>query len=182
MAPPPSPWPRLRESWWVFALAGVALAVFALALVEDVRCGLGRCSGRRVERLFALDALGGLPRLYTTGLFVAVRGARLAGPPPHADRAQLWWAAVAGIGAVLAVAKLVSVHSTAKGASAVATLVVGVVLTAVALAVLTATGRRWGVAATRPVVLALGVYAAAALGLDAVTSLLVAAAGRRRRC
>lgn len=174
MAPPPSPWPRLRESWWVFALAGVALALFALALVENVRCGLGRCSGSLVERLLSLDALGGLPRLYTSALFAAVAGLGWLARSRSAGRTRLWWTVVAGIGAALAVAKLVSVHSSAKGLSALATLAVGVVLTVVALAVLTVTGRRWGVAAARPVVLALGVYAAAALGLDAVTALLVA--------
>ena len=174
MAPPPSPWPRLRESWWVFALAGVALAIFALALVEDVRCGLGRCSGSPVQRLFTLDAVGGLPRLFTSGLFAAVAGLGWLARTRSAGRAQLWWTAVAGIGAALAVLKLVSAHSSAKGLSALATLAVGVVLTVVALAALTVTGRRWEVAAARPVVLALGVYAAAALGLDAVTWLLVA--------
>ena len=58
--------------------------------------------------------------------------------------------------------------------SAVATLVVGVVLAVVALATLAVTGRRWRIAAARPVVLALSIYAGAALGLDAVTALLVA--------
>lgn len=126
-----------------------------------------------MERLFALDALGGLPRLYTTGLFVAGAVLGWLARTRSAGGAQLWWTAVAGIGAALAVAKLVSVHSAAKGGSPLATLVVGVVLTVVALAALTVTGRRWGVAAARPVVLALGVYAAAALGLEAVTALLV---------
>ena len=173
MAPPPAPWPRLRESWWVFALAGVALAVFVLGLVEDVRCRPARCSGTAAERLLSLDALGGLPRLYTTGLFVAVAVLGWLARTRSAGRAELWWTAVAGIGAVLAVAKLVSAHSSAKGSSALGTLVAGVVLTVVALAVLTVTGRRWGVASAQPMVLALGVYAAAALGLDAVTSFVV---------
>lgn len=173
MAPPPAPWPRLRESWWVFALAGVALAVFVLALVEDVRCRPARCAGTSAERLLSLDALGGLPRLYTTGLFVAVAVLGWLARTRSAGRARLWWTAVAGIGAVLAVAKLVSAHSSAKGSSALGTLVAGVVLTVVALTVLTVTGRRWGVATAQPVVLALGVYAAAALGLDAVTSFVV---------
>ena len=173
MPPPPSPWPRLHDSWWVYALAGVAVVVFQISLVVEVRCGLGRCAGTFAERLFSLDALGGLPRLYTTGLFVAVAvlGAmaarRSAGPP------RLWWTAVAGIGGVLAVAKLVSAHSEAKGMSALATLLVGVVLTVVALGALAVCGRRWGIAAAGAVVLALGLYAAVSLGLDAVTSVLV---------
>ena len=173
MAPPPSPWPRLSDSWWVYALAGVAVVIFPLSLVVEVRCGLGRCTGSFAERLFSLDALGGRPRLYTSGLFIAgaVLGAmaarRSAGP------ARLWWTAVAGIGGALALTKLVSAHSEAKGMSALATLLVGVVVTVVALGALAACGRRWGIAAAGAVVLALGIYAAAALGLDAVTSLLV---------
>ena len=80
---------RLRDSWWVYALAGVAVVVFPVALVVEVRCGLGRCSGSFVERLFSLDALGGLPRLYTSGLFVA--GAVLGAWPLGDRRAALWW-------------------------------------------------------------------------------------------
>src|SRR3712207_3900322 len=72
VAPPPAPWPRLSDSWWVYALAGVAVVVFPVSLVVQVRCGLGRCTGSFVDRVFALDAIGGLPRLFTTGLFVAV--------------------------------------------------------------------------------------------------------------
>jgi hypothetical protein len=174
VAPPPSPWPGLSESWWVYALAGVAAVVFPLSLVVGVRCGLGRCTGTLAERLFALDALGGLPRLYTTGLFVAVAVLGVLAVRRSAPPARPWWTAVAWIGGVLALAKLVSAHSTTKGLSAVGTLVVGVVLTVVALGALAVTGRRWGLAAARPVVLALGLYAAAALGLDAVTSVLVA--------
>ena len=174
MAPPPSPWPRLYDSWWVYALAGVAVVVFPVSLVVEVRCGLGRCTGSFAERLFSLDELGGLPRLYTSGLFVAVAVLGATAARRCAGRVRLWWTAVAGIGGVLALAKLVSAHSEAKGMSPLVTLLVGVVLTVVALGALVVSGRRWGIAVTRPVVLALGLFAAASLGLDAVTSLLVA--------
>ncbi|HEY4605686.1 MAG TPA: hypothetical protein VIH08_15255, partial [Blastococcus sp.] len=50
----------------------------------------------------------------------------------------------------------------------------GLAGTAVGLGALWVTGRRWGVAATRPVVLALALYAAAALGLDVVTGVAAA--------
>ena len=173
MAPPPSPWPRLRDSWWVYALGGVAVVVFSISLVVGVRCGLGRCTGVFAERLFSLDARGGLPRLYTSGLFLGCAALGIRAAQRSVGPVRLWWAAVAASGAVLAGAKLVSAHSEAKAMSAVATLAVGVVLTVVALGALAVSGRRWGVAAAGPVVLALGVYAAAALGLDAVTSLLV---------
>jgi hypothetical protein len=168
----PSPWPRLHDSWWVYLLAGAALVLFPLALVVEVRCGLGRCTGSPAERLLSLDAVGGLPRLYTAGLFLAV--AVLAGIAARRSpgRPRWWWSAVAAIGVVLAAAKLLSAHSTAKNLSPLLTLVVGVVLTAAALGALTLTGRRWGIAAAGAVVSALAVYAVAALGLDAVTSLL----------
>jgi hypothetical protein len=57
----------------------------------------------------------------------------------------------------------------------VATLLVSVLLTTVALVALTVSGWRWQVPAARPIVLALAVYAAAALGLDAGTAAAVAA-------
>jgi Zn-dependent protease len=55
------------------------------------------------------------------------------------------------------------------------TLVVGILLTGLVLAALMLGGRRWGVGAARPIVVALGAYAAAALGLDAVTTAIEAA-------
>jgi hypothetical protein len=174
MAPLPTPWPRLSDSWWVYALAGIAVVVFPVSLVVQVRCGLGRCTGSFAERLFALDTVGGLPRLYTSGLFVAAAVLAATAARRSAGRPRWWWTSVAGIAGVLALAKLVSAHSTAKGMSAAATLVLGLVLAVVALGALRFTGRRWRIAAAGPVVLALGVYAAAALGLDAVTSGLVA--------
>ena len=179
MTPRPSPWPRLRDSWWVFALAGLAIALFPIALVVEVRCGLGRCAGAGGwQHLFALDRLGSLPRLYTTGLFVAV--AVLAGVAARrtAGWTRHWWTGVAVVGVLLAVAKLVSVHSTAKHAAPLVTLLVGVAGTVVALGALTVTGRRWGIAAARPVVVAMALYAVAALGLDAVSVLLVAVQSR----
>jgi hypothetical protein len=161
----------LREAWWVAALAVVAVGLFSVGLAVGVRCRLHGCVWSR-DRFFALDAIGGLPRLFTTGLFVAVAVAGWFGARRVAGRARMWWTAVAVVGAVLAVLKLVSTHSTAKAAAAVATLVGGVALSAVVLTVLWRTARRWGVAAGPPVVVALGVYAFAALGLDAVTGLL----------
>ena len=56
-----------------------------------------------------------------------------------------------------------------------ATLLASVLLAAVALVALIVTGRRWDVPAARPLVIALALYAVAALGLDAVTAAAVAA-------
>jgi fumarate reductase subunit C len=78
------------------------------------------------------------------------------------------------LGVVLALAKLFSVHSLAKADSAVVTLVVSVLLAGVGLGALHALGRRWRVAGARPVVIALALYACAAIGLDAVTWLIAA--------
>ena len=72
MAAPLTPWPRLRDSWWVFALGGVAITIFPVSLVVELRCRRGHCGGSWWARVFELDALGSLPRLYTTALFAAV--------------------------------------------------------------------------------------------------------------
>jgi hypothetical protein len=154
------------------------VVIFSVSLVVRVRCGLGRCTGSFAERLLRLDSLGGLPRLYTSGLFVAVAVLAWLARRRTTGRARLWWTAVVAIGGALAVAKLVSAHSAARGISAVATLVGGVVLTVLALGALAVTGRRRGIAPALPIVLALAVYAGVALGLDAVTSALMAVQDR----
>jgi hypothetical protein len=78
---------------------------------------------------------------------------------------------VVGVG--LALAKLTSLHGFAKtDVSPLVTLLGGLAVTAVALGVLSRTGRRWAVPGARAVVVALAVYAAAALGLDVVTGVV----------
>ena len=168
---PLTPWPRLREVWWVYLLAAGLIGLHAVAVVARVRCLQGTCGGP-VGRAFDPDAVGGVPRLVTTALLVAtavlaVRAARSA-----AGRTATWWGAVAGIGGLLALAKLVSAHSVAKSDAAVLTLLGSALLAAVALGVLWRLGRRWAVPGTGPVVTALGLYAVAALGLDAATTVL----------
>lgn len=158
----------LREAWWVVVLAVVAVGLFSVGLAVRVHCRVSGCVWSR-DRYFDIQAVGGLPRLFTTGLFVAVAVAAWLASRRVAGGARLWWTAVALIGAVLAVLKALSVHSEAKSAAALATLLGGVALSAVVLTVLWRTARRWGVAAGTPVVVALGGYAFAALGLDAVT-------------
>src|SRR4051794_12917183 len=58
------------------------------------------------------------------------------------------------------------------------TLVGGVGLTVLVLGALWVSGRRWGVAGARAVVLAMAAYAAAALGLDLLTGLAAAVQDR----
>src|SRR4051812_11741603 len=64
------PWPRLRDTWWVIGLAAAALAIFLLGFLVALRCGPWGCHGSLVSRLLDLDAIGGLPRLFTTALFL----------------------------------------------------------------------------------------------------------------
>jgi hypothetical protein len=149
--------------------------LFPLGLVTRLRCGIGRCTGSTAQHLFDLDSIGGLPRLFITGLFVAVCALGWLARRRTDGPTRTWWTAIAVIGAVLAVAKLISAHSTAKAAAPLATLVVGVLVAAVALYALAGTGRRWGIGAARPIAFALAAYAAAALGLDAVTTAVEAA-------
>jgi hypothetical protein len=175
MAPDPSPWPRLADAWWVYLLGAVELVLFPLGLVARVHCSVGQCHGSWLNHAVDLDAIGGLPRLLITGLFVAVAVLGFSAARRSAGTARWWWTAIAALGAVLAPAKLVSVHSTAKEASPLLTLVVGCVLTIAALAGLAVVGRRWGIAGVRPILVALAAYAAAAIGLDALGSAVEAA-------
>jgi hypothetical protein len=169
------PWPRIRDTWWVFALAAAALGIFLLGFLVALRCGPRGCSGSLATRLFDLDAVGGLPRLFTTALFggvafLAWRARRSVHGP-----AAAWWAAVGVIATGLALAKVVSVHATLKDSlSPVLTLVGGLALSCLVLGLLWMAGRRWGVAAALPVVLAMTAYAAVALGLDLLTGLAAA--------
>lgn len=171
----PSPWPRLADAWWVYVLGVVELVLFPVGLIAKVRCSVGQCHGSSFDHAVDLDAIGGLPRLLITGLFVGVAVLGWRGSQRSAGTTQQWWTAIAALGAVLALAKLVSAHSTAKEDSPVLTLVVGIVLAGVALGGLTVSGRRWGIGGLVPIVVALAAYAAAAIGLDALGSAVEAA-------
>jgi hypothetical protein len=162
-------WMRaLLGTRWVVGLAAALIALYCGGLVVRIRCrALGHCGGP--ARVLDLDALGGLPRLTTTTLFLVTAVFAWRASRVSSGRRALWWSSVGGIGAVLALLKLVSVHSSAKADSAVLTLLGSVLLAAVALAALWLLGRRWDVPATGPVVLALALYAGAAIGLDVVT-------------
>ena len=80
------PWPRIRDTWWVFGLAASALGIFLLAFMVALRCGPRGCHGSLATRLLDLDAVGGLPRLFTTALFLGVGRAGLAGATGGARR------------------------------------------------------------------------------------------------
>ena len=166
---PPAP-TRARDDTWLWALAGLALGLFGLGFVVRWRCTVGSCSLGGAEWVFDLDAVGGLPRLFTTSLFVA--SAVCAGRVAVRSRGthRLWWSAVTLIGVGLVFAKLVSAHSVLEGwDGAGATLALGSLASVVGLPVLGVLGRVWRVPGARAVVLALAVYALAALGLDVLT-------------
>jgi hypothetical protein len=171
----PSPWPRLEDAWWVYLLGALELVIFPSGLVARVRCSVGRCTGSWLERAVDLDAIGGLPRLLITGLFAGTAVLGWWAARRRGGHERVWWTAIAGGGIVLALAKLVSVHSMAKESSPLPTLVIGVLLALAVLGALAVTGRRWGIAGAHPIVVALGAYAAASLGLDALGSAVLAA-------
>jgi ribosomal protein L35AE/L33A len=167
----------LREAWWLYALAGIAVGLYAVGLDVRLRCRLHEgCEWSR-DRYFSLDSIGGLPRLFVTCLFVVLAVLAWRASRRTTGRASTWWAAVAVTGAGLALLKLVSAHSAAKADAYVATLVVGVALSVVVLGALWRAARRWGVDAGPSVVVALAVYAFAAVGLDAVTGAVAAMHG-----
>jgi hypothetical protein len=154
----------------VLTLALVGGLVFAVGFVVELRCAVGSCPDPTVRRLFRLDALGALPRLFTTGLFLAVAVLAALAAMRSAERVRLWWAGVVAGGALLTVAKAVSSHSALeRDDGRFLTFVGAVLVTALALALLWWAGRAWSVPGTTPIVGALGLYAAAAIGLDQVT-------------
>ena len=156
-----------RGTWWLVVLALTALVLFGVGFVVRVRCGFGQCPAPPLDRLLDLDGVRGLPRSFTTGLFVAVTVLAAQRAATSAGRQAWWWAAVAIGGAVLAAAKAVSVHSeTERALPPLLVLGAGVLLAVPTLVVLGRLGRRWGVGATRAVVTGLALYATAALGLD----------------
>ncbi|MGY1735310.1 hypothetical protein [Geodermatophilus sp. SYSU D00684] len=175
----PSARPQRRPAWWVLLLGLAAIVLFGAALGVRVHCGTGHCAGSAARRLLDLDAVGGLPRLFTTGVLVAV--AVLAGRACRraTGRVRLWWAAVAAAGLALAVLKLASAHSLVETeTSLLTTLLLGLAVAVPSLGLLAGAGRAWGVAATARVVAALAGYAIVALGLDVLTHLVRLLAGR----
>jgi hypothetical protein len=168
----------LRDAWWMWVLLGVAVVLYGAGLDVRLRCRLhDGCHWWTRDRFFDLDSLTGLPRLFITGLFVAVAVLAWRARSRSGGPAATWWTAIAVIGGALAVLKVVSAHSDAKASNAVLTLAVGALLSVVALGMLLRTARRWSVPAGPPVVVALAVYAFAALGLDAVTGLVAGIQG-----
>jgi len=165
---PASPGPR--DDTWLWALVGLALGLFSLGFLVRWRCAVGSCPLPGREWIVDLDAIGGLPRLFTTAVFAATAVAAAVAAVQTRGTSRLWWSAVTAIGVGLVFAKLVSAHSVLETTDGTTlTLLAGTVCTVVGLPALWAAGRAWGVAGSGLVVLGLAVYAVAALGLDVVT-------------
>ena len=170
---PRVPVDRSWRAHWLLGLAVVGGLLFTAGLVVELRCGVGRCPAPAVRRLFDLDGVGGLPRLFTTAVFAAVAGHAVAAARRSAGRRAWWWGVVAVGAALLTAGKAVSTHSALERyGGTVVTLVGGVLLTLVGLPLLWREGRRWAVPGSGPVTAALAAYACAALGLDQLTGLV----------
>ncbi|WP_369140763.1 hypothetical protein [Modestobacter versicolor] len=156
-------------------LAGLAFLLFALSSVVQYRCGKWGCDSGLKGRL-DVEAVGGLPRLFTTAVFLLVAVVAVVAARRAVAGRQAWWAAVGLAGVLLAVAKIVSAHSAFESSDGRwVTLAVSLLLSAVGIGLLAAGARRWDVPGARPVVLALVAYTVVALGLDALTAIAVAA-------
>jgi hypothetical protein len=165
----------------VLAPAVVGGLLFTAGLLMALRCGAARCPVSPVSRLFDLDRVGGLPRLFTTAVLVAVAVHAALAARRAAGRRAWWWAAVAAGAGLLAAAKAVSTHSALeRDDGTVLTLVGGVLLTLVGLPLLWAAGRRWAVPGSGAVAAALAAYAVAALGLDQLTGLVAGVTTRHQ--
>jgi hypothetical protein len=156
-------------------LAVFGLLIFGLSSVVQYRCGWSGCVTGLRGRL-DVEAVGGLPRLFTTAVFVLVASLAVTVARRSRRSRRTWWAGLAVGGGLLAVAKLVSAHSDVESSGGRAvTLVLSVGLSAAGISLLAVGARRWQVPGARPVIVALIVYSFAALGLDAVTVLVESA-------
>jgi hypothetical protein len=159
------------------ALTTVALAflgglLFALSSVVQYRCGRRGCD-MGLKALLDVEAVGGLPRLFTTAVFVAAAVVAVCHARVLVGGPRIWWAGVGVAGALLAVAKVVSAHSSFESRDGrVLTLLVSLVVSGVGIGLLTAGARWWGVPGARAVIGALALYTVVALGLDGVTALV----------
>lgn len=150
--------------------AAVGGLLFTVGLLAEARCAVGPCPVAGWSRLFALDSVGALPRLFTTAVFLAVGLLAALAAVRSTGRARWWWTALVAAGVVLAIAKAGSVSTAAEqDGGRWATLAGTVLLSGVGLSLLWWAGRHWSVRGAAPVTLALGGYVVAALGLDQVT-------------
>jgi cell division protein FtsW (lipid II flippase) len=161
----------------------LALALLLTGVVLEAVGFVIRASGheRGAARLWAMDLPLAVPRMYVAGLFLVAALAALAGAVRGTGR-RPWWVAVALVAALIAEVKAGgTVHSEALRAlglgdrplvaALVSAAVVGIVLAA--LWWLSRDERR----DRRRMLIALGLYAVASVGLSGVSSLVTQAGG-----
>ncbi|WP_147332018.1 hypothetical protein [Geodermatophilus marinus] len=169
---PAEPRPRRRR----VPLPPIGVALAAVAVVLMTTGYATRLSGARgpLARFLDMDAPFSLPRLYVAALFAVAALAAAAGAARNPGR-RTWWAAVGVVTAAIAVVKAGStLHADAMQALAAAVgssaaVVVSVLLAAAVLLVLGVLSRAER-RDRRRVLLALGAYAAASVGLSALSS------------
>ncbi|WP_448642071.1 hypothetical protein [Geodermatophilus sp. URMC 63] len=155
---------------------GIVLALVAVAL-ETVGCVL-RLTGARgqVAQTLSMDAPLSVPRTYVAALFAAAALAAVVGAGRNPGR-RTWWLAVGAVTAGIAVVKaggtvhVTAVHWFADRTSSTAATVVSVLLAGAVLAVLALVSRAER-RDRRRVLTALGLYAAAAVLLSAVSGVV----------
>src|SRR3954449_113177 len=90
---------RPRRARWLVALAGLGGLLFTIGLLVRVRCVAGgRCPAPAVRRLFDLDGLGSLPRLFTTVVFLVTAALAVLAVRRSSGQRRRWWGAVAVVG------------------------------------------------------------------------------------
>ena len=169
---------RLQIPLPPFAVALVALAV-ALQTAGYV-LGLRRASGQ-VAQLLSMDAPFSVPRMYVAALFGAAALAAVTGAGTIPGR-RTWWLAVGGVAGIVCAIKAGStLHATAMAELSAVVTLPGAVLISSALAGAVVTGL-WVLSRNderdrKRVLSALALYAAASVGLSAVSSALANAFG-----
>ncbi|MCW2582328.1 MAG: rane protein of unknown function [Klenkia sp.] len=161
-------------------LAAAALAVLLQAggLVARLTCPAGSCSAgaAALARRWDMDELGSVPRAYTTALFLAVAVVAAVGVVRCARAgARPWWTVLALTGLALCLAKAWSVHALVEVSlggvlSEAGIQLVFVAVAAVGLTVVLLSGSRVRQDTRTATLTWLVLYAAAGIGLAAVTN------------
>lgn len=169
---------RLQIPLPPFAVALVAVAV-VLQTVGYV-LGLTRASGQ-VAQLLSMDAPFSVPRMYVAALFGAAALAAVAGAGTMPGR-RTWWLAVGTVAGIVCAIKAGStLHATAVTELSAAVTMTGAVLISALVAGAVVAGL-WFLSRDderdrRRVLSALALYAAASVGLSAVSNALAGAYG-----
>jgi hypothetical protein len=172
-----------RQRRRAIPLPPIGIALFAVAVALETVGYVSRLNGASgtTARLLSMDAPFSVPRMYVAALFAAAALAAVAGAGNTQGR-RTWWLAVGLVaGGVAAVKAGSTVHAdglralesvaSSRGALALSALAAAVVVAA--LWFLSRTERR----DRRRVLGALALYAGAAVGLSAVSSLVAGAYG-----